>query len=252
MLDPALNAIPGTERLAGAQEVSAIFRNMGCADRLAVYEERTEQFSAGGARVTFETTIRRASDNPERAGRPFHRDLSGRRQRPRMAVGTRHAGRCHGAGDRARRRDPAPRHRRGRDPAHRRRPGVNIYLAGRWSRRDELAGYARRLYAAGHWVTSRWLFEDHGPDGTDDNARYAVEDREDVIQADCILSFTEDAKGWSQPRRSPCRVRHRPSRRGACCISWGREKTSSTTCPGWSCGRRSTSSATGYRRRTPT
>lgn len=92
---------------------------------------------------------------------------------------------------------------------------MNIYLASRYSRREELCGYRAELHAIGHRVTSRWLngkhqisdggkpIGDHGEaliegddGGTSDEAarlrcEFASEDVNDVLDASCIIAFTE-------------------------------------------------------------
>ena len=80
---------------------------------------------------------------------------------------------------------------------------MKIYLAARYSRRQELLGYAAQLEELGHSVTSRWLAGNHQirddqlNDGLDELAlaqRYAREDLVDVAQADLVISFTEEAR----------------------------------------------------------
>lgn len=39
---------------------------------------------------------------------------------------------------------------------------MKIYLAGPWVRRPEVREIAKQLEAAGHTITSRWLYEHHG------------------------------------------------------------------------------------------
>lgn len=92
---------------------------------------------------------------------------------------------------------------------------MRIYLASRYSRRQELLGYKWQLRDLGHTVTSRWLNGSHqisdagipigetgealieGDDGsTDDRAAklradFAIEDMQDVIQAETLIAFTE-------------------------------------------------------------
>ena len=87
-----------------------------------------------------------------------------------------------------------------------------VYLAARYSRREELCGYRARLQAAGFVVTSRWLNGSHqinaagtpiGEDGAalieegDDERAAALrrefvqEDVADVFAADALIAFTE-------------------------------------------------------------
>lgn len=72
-----------------------------------------------------------------------------------------------------------------------------VYIAGRFSRRDEFNGYAERLRALGYRVEARWLVEEHEWYGEmDEDARdaargFARDDLEDVAAADIVLVFTE-------------------------------------------------------------
>lgn len=76
---------------------------------------------------------------------------------------------------------------------------MRIYLAARYSRRDELCRYRSDLEALGHAITSRWLDGTHqlGGDGLSiqaadhERTRFASEDRNDVMDADTVISFTE-------------------------------------------------------------
>lgn len=104
---------------------------------------------------------------------------------------------------------------------------LKIYLASRYSRREELCEYRSQLRAMGHDVQARWLDGEHqisetgapignsgealveGDDGgTSERAamlrsRFAEDDWEDVNTAEVVISFTE------QPRSSANRgVRH--------------------------------------------
>lgn len=83
--------------------------------------------------------------------------------------------------------------------------GLKIYLAARYSRREELNGYKRDLEQRGHEVTSRWLLGSHQIDdaGLSDEAhqverqRFAQEDWEDLQAADVVISFTEAPRSSS-------------------------------------------------------
>jgi len=85
---------------------------------------------------------------------------------------------------------------------------VLIYLASRYSRREELCEYREQLRAAGHHVTSRWLNGEHqaldtnGSElpGTPQQAMtFAADDFGDLMAADVVISFTEP------PRSAPNR-----------------------------------------------
>lgn len=84
---------------------------------------------------------------------------------------------------------------------------MNIYIAGRYSRRKEFLNYAVDLQRLGHYITSRWLFggydypftdqpdRDATKDGLDTPeriekaAKYADEDARDVVRADTFILF---------------------------------------------------------------
>lgn len=73
---------------------------------------------------------------------------------------------------------------------------MRVYLAARYSRREELAAYADELRALDIEVTSRWLTGAHNAPSEDDNKnaiwqQYAIDDVEDVLAADTVVSFTE-------------------------------------------------------------
>jgi nucleoside 2-deoxyribosyltransferase len=85
---------------------------------------------------------------------------------------------------------------------------VLIYLASRYSRRDQLRDLAAELRRMGHEITSRWLEESSRPDcGTlpdgrsriappEERSAFAAQDIEDVRAAELVVSITEpeDAK----------------------------------------------------------
>lgn len=76
---------------------------------------------------------------------------------------------------------------------------MKIYLASRYSRFREMQGYREELERAGHVVTSRWINGDHQIDDQGlstqakeaERIRFASEDRDDLVTADCVVSFTE-------------------------------------------------------------
>jgi nucleoside 2-deoxyribosyltransferase len=71
---------------------------------------------------------------------------------------------------------------------------MKIYLAARYSRKDEMNAYAKMLTRGGYTVTSRWL-EGHNAvwSGYEDLmlTAYAMADLEDIDKADTVISFTE-------------------------------------------------------------
>ena len=80
--------------------------------------------------------------------------------------------------------------------------GAKIYLAGRYGRREEIAGYAEELRRLGAIITSYWLAGSHDLDGTEDAEQktakermWAVEDLGDVDYANWLIAFTEHPDG---------------------------------------------------------
>lgn len=82
---------------------------------------------------------------------------------------------------------------------------MKIYLASRYSRREELCRYADELRAMGYEVTSRWLAGNHQIDDAglsaeaaiEDGTRFALEDWDDLMTADVCISFTEEPRSTS-------------------------------------------------------
>ena len=75
---------------------------------------------------------------------------------------------------------------------------MRIYLSSRYSRLEELQGYAQELRQRGHEVTSRWLQRSRqAPTSLDDPAWVATarKDLEDVAAADTVVSFTQPRGG---------------------------------------------------------
>lgn len=80
---------------------------------------------------------------------------------------------------------------------------MKIYLASRYSRREELCEYAAIFTTEGHTITSRWLLGNHQIDDAglsqeakaEERKRFAMEDWHDLMQADCCISFTEEPRG---------------------------------------------------------
>jgi len=68
---------------------------------------------------------------------------------------------------------------------------MRIYLASRYSRREELRDYRRRLQEAGFDVQARWLNGEHQMDNADTIEAFANDDWEDVNAAECVVNFTE-------------------------------------------------------------
>jgi hypothetical protein len=75
---------------------------------------------------------------------------------------------------------------------------LNIYLASRFSRREQMRELAAELRRRGHTVTSRWLETEwvNRPDESsaappEYREQYAVIDMDDVKSADTVVSFTE-------------------------------------------------------------
>ena len=78
---------------------------------------------------------------------------------------------------------------------------MRVYLADRFSRFAELNGYRAELAAVGIEVTSRWLDGGHEWVGVPDDEipvdqlqRFALEDIEDIHQAQVVVCFTEPSR----------------------------------------------------------
>ena len=75
-----------------------------------------------------------------------------------------------------------------------------VYLAGRYSRREELLGYAAEIDRAGHETCSTWVAGSHElPEGWDQAGQFpkaaetfAREDFRDLGMADVVVCFTDD------------------------------------------------------------
>ncbi len=70
---------------------------------------------------------------------------------------------------------------------------MRIYLAARYSRREELNIYAEPLRALGYTVDARWLLGVHQAADDDETrwAEFAQDDIEDLVASDIVVSFTE-------------------------------------------------------------
>lgn len=78
---------------------------------------------------------------------------------------------------------------------------ISVYLAGRYSRREELARVAADLRRDGIAVTSRWLDGSHSPASdlglsAAESERFAVEDLDDIDNADVLVWFAEPADNY--------------------------------------------------------
>ncbi len=78
---------------------------------------------------------------------------------------------------------------------------MHIYLASRYSRARQLRQCRKDLETINHSVTSRWIDGGHEltKEGSTEAAhkertRFAVEDWEDMLRADCVVSFTEEPR----------------------------------------------------------
>lgn len=76
---------------------------------------------------------------------------------------------------------------------------MKFYLAARYSRHPEMQKCRDDLETLGHVVTSRWINGEHqmvndsmfSPGDEKIAERFAREDIEDIVAADCVISFTE-------------------------------------------------------------
>lgn len=78
---------------------------------------------------------------------------------------------------------------------------MKVYLAARYENRQEIAMYAEMLKLLGYEITSRWVFGNHeasvvngvtGDRWNENGPRFALEDYQDLIAADMVISFTEE------------------------------------------------------------
>lgn len=73
-----------------------------------------------------------------------------------------------------------------------------VYLAGSYTRKEEIRAYAEELQRMGVEVTARWFREPHAANVTlpevplDKSVQYAQNDIDDINACDTIISFTED------------------------------------------------------------
>ena len=75
---------------------------------------------------------------------------------------------------------------------------MKIYLAARYSCKDDMKSVAKELRKAGHIITSNWLKEPHAPDTTMDQCTegdlrfYAEQDMHDIQRANLFVLFSVD------------------------------------------------------------
>lgn len=62
-----------------------------------------------------------------------------------------------------------------------------IYLAARWPRMNEMAGYALQIEGLGHEITAQWVFNAEAGKTREENA---LMDFRDVSRSDLVVSFT--------------------------------------------------------------
>ncbi len=82
---------------------------------------------------------------------------------------------------------------------------MNIYLAARYGRREELCGYRRDLRLMGHEVPARWLDGKHQakddgdtlPGGPSLARNFAEDDLADLLSCHCLIAFPEAPRSSS-------------------------------------------------------
>lgn len=85
---------------------------------------------------------------------------------------------------------------------------MKIYLASRYSRNLEMQLYRKDLEILGHSVTSRWINGNHqithedllAGNKSQKQMQFAQEDYEDLCMSDCVISFTETPREFSNSR----------------------------------------------------
>jgi hypothetical protein len=79
---------------------------------------------------------------------------------------------------------------------------IKIYLASRYSRREEMEVHARDLQDLGFEIASQWVWGTQDILGNPTNAKqFATQDRADVLRSDLVINFAE-AKEVDYPRGS--------------------------------------------------
>jgi hypothetical protein len=73
---------------------------------------------------------------------------------------------------------------------------MKYYLAARYSRAEEMRGYAAQLEALGHVVTSRWI---HGH-GDRPDMHLAWEDLADLVGAEMLIFFSDEPDAKTRGR----------------------------------------------------
>lgn len=68
---------------------------------------------------------------------------------------------------------------------------LKVYLAARYSRRNEIADKAKELAELGMEVTSKWYNEPENEEGLG-NASYGQQDLDDIDNADLLVLFSEN------------------------------------------------------------
>ena len=80
---------------------------------------------------------------------------------------------------------------------------MEIYLAARYSRLDEMNTYAQQLRSEGHYVPAKWLLGEHQAQETVDavesatksvpitGAGFAMDDINDIWSANALITFSE-------------------------------------------------------------
>jgi nucleoside 2-deoxyribosyltransferase len=79
---------------------------------------------------------------------------------------------------------------------------LKIYLASRYSRREEMSEYAKALQDLGFEIVSTWVKGDRDILGNPEKAKeFATQDRYDLLRADIVINFAEP-KEVDYPRGS--------------------------------------------------
>lgn len=104
---------------------------------------------------------------------------------------------------------------------------MKIYLAARYTRRNEMREYAKELRALGHTITSQWLMERKDAEmkmedvTAADHQRFAERDLADIDSADVFIGFVGEKKsdkrgghhielGWALAKGKRCIIVEKP------------------------------------------
>ena len=69
---------------------------------------------------------------------------------------------------------------------------MKIYIAARYSRKDEMKRHAQELWDMGHWITSQWIWRNEDDEDEVSWRGYAEEDMIDLLKASTLIQFSDE------------------------------------------------------------